>query len=64
MTRESYRVECNFGSKYFASNKQAFIYFNYRKAQGYAVEIWLVKRETTKTLFSVSQILIDYAPKS
>ena len=64
MTTKSYRVECNFGSKYFASSKQAFIYSHYRKAQGYAVEIWLVKKETTPTLFSISQVLIDYSPKS
>jgi hypothetical protein len=61
--KTKYRVECNFGSKYFADEKRAFIFYNYKKAQGHAVEIWLVKTETTPTLWATTQVLIDYSPK-
>lgn len=61
--KKMYRVECNFGSKYFLTIQKAFIYFHYRKAQGHAVELWLCTTETTPTLWASKQILIDYAPK-
>ena len=37
-----YRVECNFGSKYFETATKGFAYFKKKKAKHLDVEIWLV----------------------
>ncbi|MCL2228890.1 MAG: hypothetical protein FWC00_03615 [Firmicutes bacterium] len=63
MVTRTYRVECNHGSKYFCDIQKAFIYFQYKKAQGHAVEAWVITTERTKRLYSKTQELIDYAPK-
>lgn len=37
-----YRVECNYGSRYFDNASKAIEYFNRKKARNLDVEIWLV----------------------
>jgi len=61
--KKVYRVECNFGSKYFESGVSAFAYFEQMKTkQMTSVELWLVIKERTPKLYSVTQELIAYSP--
>lgn len=58
-----FRVECNFGSRYFDTAVKAFAYFKKKKAKNLDVEIWLVKFTCSpKTgLYSATQELLDYS---
>ncbi len=58
-----YRVECNFGSKYFETATKGFAYFKKKKAKHLDVEIWLVNysySQKTNT-YSATQELLDYS---
>ena len=37
-----YRVECNFGSRYFSDIEKAYRYYNKCKAKRLDVELWLI----------------------
>ena len=54
-----YRVECNFGSKYFTEPLKAFNYFHRQFENGFSVEIYLRQVVCTKKLFSVTETLLD-----
>ena len=41
--KQGFRVECNCGSKYFATEEKACAYFEYMSACGYAVQLWKVR---------------------
>ena len=59
--KKMYRVECNYGSRYFENGVEAFEYFqNMTETQNQSVELWLVIKENTKKLYSVTQELIAY----
>lgn len=63
MKKTYYRVECNYGSKYFDKGIEAYIYFSQMSVmQKESVELWLINKECTKKLFSITQELIAYAP--
>jgi len=56
-------VECNHGSKYFDNGFEAFAYFSEMSiTQKSTVELWLVQKEVTRKLFSVTQELVAYSP--
>ena len=60
--KKMYRVECNHGSKYFTNGFEAFEYFQHMaRTQNQSVELWLVIKESTKKLYSVTQELIAYS---
>lgn len=39
---QSYRVECNHGSKYFTDYDKAFAYYEYLQAQKFDAEMWMI----------------------
>ena len=41
---KTYRVECNFGSKYFGCSNDARAYFKYCKDRKFAVELWEIRK--------------------
>ena len=57
-----YRVECNFGSRYFEDAARAFAFFHKCRRLNYKTEIWLVACRYLKPLnrYSVWQELLDY----
>ena len=58
-----YRVECNFGCKYFDNAAEAFAYFKKCKTRNRDVEIWLVTYcylEKANRI-SATQELLDYS---
>jgi len=60
---ERFRVECNFGSKYFDEAVDAFAYFEKCKKKNRNVGIWVISLcyiKKTKR-FSASQELLDYS---
>ena len=64
MKRVYYRVECNFGSKYFNHRKNALIYSDYCKARNFEAEVWQVCVTTADDIYSVVQVLLtDYIPR-
>lgn len=60
-----YRVECNFGSRYFKDNEKALKYFNKCKEKHLDVELWLVSYLFCPLLdtFSASQELKAYSDR-
>lgn len=58
-----YRVECNFGSKYFDCAVKAFGYFSKCKAKNRDVELWLVSYGYNKIIkrYAAAQELLDYS---
>jgi len=50
MIRISYRVECNFGSKYFDNLLDATIYFNYCRERKFEVSLWRVQSDPYHSL--------------
>lgn len=61
---QKFRVECNFGSKYFDKAGPAIKHFLKCKSKGLNVQIWVViymlDKETGKYL--AEQLLLDYYP--
>ncbi len=57
-----YRVECNFGSKYFDGAAKAFAFFEKCKKRHLDVEIWLVEYFYLKksNRYSAKQELLAY----
>lgn len=60
---QKYRVECNFGSKYFTEASKGFAYFKQRKSRNLDVEIWLVNYtyDSENNNYSAKQELLDYS---
>ena len=60
---QRYRVECNYGSRYFDDAAKAFTFFNRRKARNLDVEIWLVTYRYSEVAkrFAAMQELLDYS---
>lgn len=60
---KKYRVECNYGSRYFADAAQAFTFYKRKKARNLDVEIWLVTYcyDRSAGRFSAAQELLDYS---
>lgn len=60
---QKYRVECNFGSRYFDRAADAFAYFKHKKAKNLDVEIWLVIYcySEKDNRFAAMQELLDYS---
>ena len=64
MTQIRYRVECNFGSKYFNRKLDAVIYFNYCRARKLECEIWQMKKTSLDSVYSHIQVLLaNYSPQ-
>ena len=57
--KKVYRVECNFGNKYFENAVEAFAYFHEKTIQGFKVEIFLRITEKTHRYFKVTEELLD-----
>ncbi len=60
---KQYRVECNFGSKYFNNAAEAFSYFEKCKKRNRNVGIWLMTLCNLQkhNRVSVTQELLDYS---
>lgn len=60
---ERYRVECNFGCKYFENIAAAYKYFYNCKKRHLDVELWLVRYsfDTTSKRYAAVQVLTDYS---
>jgi len=58
-----FRVECNFGCRYFTSMKKAYAYFSKCCAKRLPVEIWWVHYEYDDfaDMYFATQDLLDYA---
>ena len=61
MERLKFRVECNYGSKYFTNEAEALRYYHKCKRKPVNVELWKITTRSTPTLYSVTQKLIDSA---
>ena len=60
---QRYRVECNYGSRYFNCAAKAFAFFKRQAARNLDVEIWLVTyyySESAKR-YAALQELLDYS---
>jgi len=57
--KKTYRVECNFGSKYFENAVDAFDYFHEKANQGFKVDIFLRLTEKSHKHFKVTEELLD-----
>jgi len=57
--KKVYRVECNYGSKYFVDAPEAFEYFHEKVNQGFKVEVFLKITEKTHRCFKVFEELLD-----
>lgn len=60
MINKKYRVECNYGSKYFNNAVDAFWYYRKKAIQYNSTYIYLCTIEKTKNRFSIVQELLDY----
>lgn len=58
-----YRVECNFGCKYFKCKDEAFNYFQKCKNKYCNVSVWLMTLSKSKLCnkFKATQRMIDYS---
>ena len=56
-----YRVECNFGSKYFHDRDKAFAYYNRKAVKNLDVELWLMAYCRCTKKFHAEQQLIAYS---
>lgn len=61
MNKTKYRVECNFGSKYFDDELSAVRYYNKCRRIPMNCELWKINTRSTPTLFSVTQKLLASA---
>ena len=59
MIRISYRVECNYGSKYFNTLLDATIYFNYCRERKFEVSLWRVQSDS---IYSIQTRKAVYKP--
>lgn len=61
--KEIYRVECNFGSKYFNTLEGAVSYFERKVNKGFDAELWLIKYIycPRNKIYSASQKLLGYS---
>lgn len=59
-----FRVECNFGSKYFDKIEPAIKHFNKCKDKGLNVQIWSIVYvlDESSGMYLSQQILLDYYP--
>ena len=53
----TYRVECNYGSKYFDNERKAIRYYCKQEAKGLDVEFWICTQRMSKNLFSKEQVM-------
>lgn len=60
---DKYRIECNFGSKYFDVAAEAFAFFHTCKAKRIRVEIWLVQYRyiARAQRYAATQELLEYS---
>ena len=60
---KKYRVEFNFGSKYFDNAAEAFSYFEKSKKKNRNISIWLMTLRYIKKSkrISITQELLDYS---
>lgn len=60
---DRFRVECNFGCRYFDKIDKAYWYFNKCKTKHLDVELWFVKYgyDFTKKRYTATQELLDYS---
>ncbi len=60
--KKMYRVECNYGSKYFTSFDKALAFFEYKASISPDVELWRVSYNycARKKIISASQELLGY----
>lgn len=58
-----YRVECNYGSRYFENATKAFAFFKKCKGRNLDAEIWLVTYDVDEHVqrYSAKQELLDYS---
>lgn len=63
LQKQIYRVECNFGSKYFKTLDKARKYFEYKVSLDFDAELWLVKYKynSRNEICSASQVLLGYS---
>lgn len=62
-----YRVECNFGSRYFANAADAIAFFKRKQAKNLDAEIWIVDYRYAEKIgrYTAKQELLDYfSPKA
>ncbi len=58
---QKYRVECNYGSRYFDCAAKAFEYYKQKKSLNMDVEIWLVTYIRNDSGYATRQELLDYS---
>ena len=60
---QKYRVECNYGSRYFENAAKAFSFFKRKRNRNLDVEIWLVTYNYSHSAkrYSATQELLDYS---
>ena len=60
---DRFRVECNFGCRYFDTVEKAKRYFNRCKSKHLDVELWLVEYgyDFLKKRYSATQELLEYS---
>lgn len=58
-----FRVECNFGSKYFNNAAEAFSYFEKNKKKNQNIGIWIINLRYSRKRrhISITQKLLDYS---
>ena len=61
MKTNYYRVECNFGNKFFENGFQAFKYFERMRKRGFKVSLWLVVFNDNLKDLAVRQELIAHS---
>lgn len=62
-----YRVECNFGSRYFTNAADAIAFFKRKQAKNLDAEIWIVDYRYAEKIgrYTAKQELLDYfSPKA
>ena len=60
---QKYRVECNYGSRYFVDKDRALAFFRRKIARNLDVELWLVSYQysTSFNRFFATQELLEYS---
>lgn len=61
-----YRIECNYGSRYFAEIDKASAYFRRKQSKGLNVELWevILCRTTNNEICFVRQKLLIATPSA
>lgn len=64
-TGSYYRIECNYGSKYFVRKVEAVAYFDYYKSRVLETELWHVRIiKGYDGFLTATQVMISaYSPK-